>query len=120
MNLFTVILFSLLFSAFFSGMEIAFISSNRLHIELQNKKGLFPYRILSFLTKHPGRFIATLLIGNNIALVIYGQYMHKVLVPFLNLEFSAYILLLIENPDFHHYYSLSGGISAQSRFQGSG
>ena len=90
------IFLALIFSAFFSGMEIAFISSNRLHLELQNKKGLFPYGIISYLVKHPGKFIATLLIGNNIALVYYGQMMHEVLVPILNWPVSAYLILLIE------------------------
>lgn len=92
------ILLALFFSAFFSGMEIAFISSNRLHLELQNKKGLFPYGIISYLVKHPGKFIATLLIGNNIALVYYGQMMHEVMVtiPFINVSVSPYIWLLLE------------------------
>jgi putative hemolysin len=90
------ILLALIFSAFFSGMEIAFISSNRLHLELQNKKGLFPYGIISYLVKHPGKFIATLLIGNNIALVYYGQMMHEVMVPFFDLTISPYVWLLFE------------------------
>ncbi len=90
------ILLALIFSAFFSGMEIAFISSNRLHLELQKKKGLFPYGIISYLVKHPGKFIATLLIGNNIALVYYGQMMHEVMLPFFNISISPYIWLLFE------------------------
>lgn len=67
-----VILVTLLFSAFFSGIEIAFISSNKLRIELQNKQGIWNARILSWYVKDPSRFISTTLIGNNIALVIYG------------------------------------------------
>ena len=90
------ILLALFFSAFFSGMEIAFISSNRLHLELQNKKGLFPYGIISYLVKHPGKFIATLLIGNNISLVYYGKMMHEVMLPFFNVSVSPYIWLLLE------------------------
>ena len=90
------ILLALIFSAFFSGMEIAFISSNRLHLELQNKKGLFPYGIISYLVKHPGKFIATLLIGNNIALVYYGQMMHEVMLPIFDISISPYVWLLFE------------------------
>lgn len=74
-----VILFSLIFSAFFSGIEIAFISSNKLRIELQNKQGVWNARILAWYMKDPSRFISTTLIGNNIALVIYGIYSGEML-----------------------------------------
>jgi len=67
-----VILISLLLSAFFSGMEIAYVSSNKIHIEIEKKQGGFISNILSRLTKKPSKFIATMLVGNNIALVIYG------------------------------------------------
>ncbi len=67
-----VILVTLIFSAFFSGIEIAFISSNKLRIELQNKQGLWTAKILSWYIKDPSRFISTTLVGNNIALVVYG------------------------------------------------
>ena len=70
-------------SAFFSGMEIAYVSSNRIHIELEKKqKGLLA-RLLSRLTASPSRFIASMLIGNNLALVIYGYYMGKLLLEIL-------------------------------------
>lgn len=70
-----IIILSLLFSAFFSGMEIAFISANKIHIEIEKKQEGFLAKILKLLTKKPSKFIATMLIGNNIALVIYGIFM---------------------------------------------
>jgi len=75
-----IIILSLLFSAFFSGMEIAFISSNKIHIEIEKKQEGFLAGILTRLTKKPSKFIATMLIGNNIALVIYGFYMGELLM----------------------------------------
>ena len=63
------------FSAFFSGIEIAYISANKLQIELQNKQGLLSGRILSQFVQKPGQFIGTTLIGNTIMLVLYGIFM---------------------------------------------
>lgn len=74
-----VILFTLIFSAFFSGIEIAFISSNKLRIELRNKQGIWTAKILAWYTKDPSRFISTTLIGNNVSLVIYGIYSGELL-----------------------------------------
>ncbi len=70
-----VIVVSLLFSAFFSGMEIAFVSANRIHIELEKKQEGFLAKVLGWITEKPSKFIATMLIGNNIALVVYGFFM---------------------------------------------
>ncbi len=70
-----VIIVSLLFSAFFSGMEIAFVSANRIHIELEKKQEGFLAKVLGWITEKPSKFIATMLIGNNIALVVYGFFM---------------------------------------------
>jgi CBS domain containing-hemolysin-like protein len=74
-----VILITLICSAFFSGIEIAFISSNKLRIELQNKQGVLSAKILSWYLKDPSRFISTTLIGNNVSLVIYGIFSGQVL-----------------------------------------
>ena len=94
-----IIIFSLLLSAFFSGMEIAYVSSNRLNLEIEkNKSGLIP-KVLSIITQNPSRFIATMLIGNNFALVIYGIFMGQFIIdniPFIDLgsinEFSALLI----------------------------
>ncbi|MCA0959051.1 hemolysin family protein [Muricauda ruestringensis] len=75
-----IIVLSLLFSAFFSGMEIAFISANRIHIEIEKKQEGFLAKVLTLLTDKPSKFIATMLIGNNIALVIYGLFMGDLLM----------------------------------------
>jgi len=71
----SIILLCLLLSAFFSGMEIAFISSNRVFIEIEKNKSGFTAKLLAFITKNPSRFITTMLVGNNISLVIYGIIM---------------------------------------------
>lgn len=75
-----IIILSLLFSAFFSGMEIAFVSANRIHIEIEKKQEGFFAKILTWLTEKPSKFIATMLIGNNIALVVYGFFMGDMLM----------------------------------------
>jgi CBS domain containing-hemolysin-like protein len=75
-----IIISSLILSAFFSGMEIAYVSSNKIHIEIEKKQEGLLAKILSKLTESPSKFIATMLIGNNIALVIYGFFMGDLLV----------------------------------------
>ena len=85
-----IIIVSLLLSAFFSGMEIAYISSNKIHIEIEKKQDGILAKILAKLTIKPSKFIATMLIGNNIALVIYGFFMGDLLVNwFKSLETSS-------------------------------
>ena len=92
-----IIIVSLLFSAFFSGMEIAYVSSNKIHIEIEKKQSGFLAKILTKLTAKPSKFIATMLIGNNIALVIYGFYMGELLMQWfaglsLNNDFFNYLI----------------------------
>ena len=78
-----IIGFALLLSAFFSGMEIAFVSANKIHVEIEKKQEGFLSQILGRLTANPSKFIASMLIGNNIALVVYGYYMGDVLTEML-------------------------------------
>lgn len=77
----SMIIISLIFSALFSGIEIAFVSANKLHIELQRKQGTLSGKILANFVKKPSRFIGTTLVGNTIALVVYGIFMASVLEP---------------------------------------
>lgn len=81
-----IILISIIFSAFFSGMEIAFVSVNKLHIELEKKReGLLPV-ILARLTKKSSKFITTMLIGNNISLVVFSYFTGKVFLEGLQIQ----------------------------------
>ena len=96
-----IILFSIITSAFFSGMEIAFISANKLHIELEKKrKGFFP-NILGKITQNSSKFITTMLVGNNISLVIYSYFMGKVIIAYLGMSsiliqtFISTIIILV-------------------------
>ncbi|SRX74423.1 hemolysin family protein [Aequorivita antarctica] len=75
----------LILSAFFSGMEIAYVSSNKIHIEIEKKQNNFLSGILKKITKRPSKFIATMLVGNNIALVIYGFFMGDLLMEYIPL-----------------------------------
>ena len=63
---------SMVFSAFFSGMEIAFVASNRMLAEMSREKNNLPHRAIALFYRHPNNFVSTMLVGNNIALVIYG------------------------------------------------
>lgn len=75
-----IIILSLVLSAFFSGMEIAYVSSNKIHIEIEKKQRGVLALALSNITAKPSKFIATMLIGNNIALVVYGFLMGDLLM----------------------------------------
>lgn len=93
-----IILASILFSAFFSGMEIAFVSANKLHIELEKKREGFLAKILATLTQKSSKFITTMLVGNNVALVIYSYFMGKLLMSWFktllptDISFIDYLL----------------------------
>ncbi|TXD51615.1 MULTISPECIES: hemolysin family protein [unclassified Polaribacter] len=92
-----IISISILLSAFFSGMEIAFVSANKMHIELEKKReGLIP-KILTIITQKSSKFITTMLVGNNISLVVYSIYMGELLVDVLHLNnFNKFPNLLIQ------------------------
>ena len=81
-----IIICMLILSAFFSGMEIAYVSSNKVHIAIEKNQNDFLARVLQKITKRPSKFIATMLVGNNISLVIYGFYMGELIMNFINLE----------------------------------
>ena len=92
-----IILISIILSAFFSGMEIAFVSANKLHIELEKKREGFIPKILNIITQKSSKFITTMLVGNNISLVIYSYYMGIFLVKLLPLEsYNNFSVLLIQ------------------------
>lgn len=76
-----IILVTLVFSALCSGLEIAFISANKLKVEIDKNKGKFTYRYIAKFYETPWKFISALLLGNNISLVIYGIYISKFLNP---------------------------------------
>lgn len=79
-----IIIGSLILSAFFSGMEIAYVSSNKIYIEIEKRQNDFLATVLKRLTKKPSKFIATMLVGNNIALVVYGFFMGDLIMYWLN------------------------------------
>ncbi|WP_081211840.1 hemolysin family protein [Salegentibacter sediminis] len=79
-----IIILSLIFSAFFSGMEIAYVSSNKIYIEIEKRQNDLLANVLGRLTKKPSKFIATMLVGNNIALVVYGFFMGDLIMSWLN------------------------------------
>jgi putative hemolysin len=94
-----IIIVCLILCAFFSGMEIAFISSNKIYLEIEKKQDNFQSKILTKLTEKSSKFIAAMLIGNNIALVVYGFFMGDLLMQWfktLGYEFSELFNLFIQ------------------------
>lgn len=78
-----IIVLCLLLAALFSGMEIAFISANKIYLEIEKKQASFVSRILTKLTANPSKFIASMLIGNTIVLVVYGFFMGDLLMQYI-------------------------------------
>ncbi|MEC8853471.1 MAG: CNNM domain-containing protein, partial [Bacteroidota bacterium] len=92
-----LIAITLLLSAFFSGMEIAFVSANKLKLELDKKSNSFTSKIISIFTKQESHFIVSMLIGNNIALVVYGVLMAQILEFNLSeIIPSAFLLIIVQ------------------------
>ncbi|SEF44566.1 hemolysin family protein [Flavobacterium urumqiense] len=91
----SIIILCLILCAFFSGMEIAFISSNKIYLEIEKKQDNFLSRILTKLTEKPSKFIAAMLIGNNIALVTYGFFMGELLMRWIE-SFGYHLSSLID------------------------
>lgn len=94
-SLLVPIILSLIFSAIFSGIEIAFVSADKLLIELKSQQGHIVGRILNKFTQKPSQFISTTLVGNTIALVIYGIYMARLVEPFIGEYIANDVLLML-------------------------
>jgi CBS domain containing-hemolysin-like protein len=95
----TIIIICLILCAFFSGMEIAFITSNKIYLEIEKKQDNFLSQILTKLTEKPSQFIATMLIGFNVAIVVYSFFMGDLLMRWfesLGIEFSSLVNLLLQ------------------------
>lgn len=91
----SIIILCLILCAFFSGMEIAFISSNKIYLEIEKKQDNFISKILTKLTEQPSKFIVAMLIGNNIALVVYGFFMGDSLMRWID-SFGYHFLGLVD------------------------
>ena len=76
-------------------MEMAFVTANKMYIELEKKKETFFAKILQKLTENPSKFLTTMLVGNNIALVIYGYFMGELLMPYLKPYIASDFLILL-------------------------
>ena len=93
-----IIVICLLLSAFFSGMEIAYVSSNKIFLSIEKRQQTFSTSILNKLTEKPSQFITAMLVGNNIVLVIYGIYSGDLIMKWLENYFvlSAFVNLLLQ------------------------
>src|SRR6218665_1118551 len=96
----SIMISCLILAAFFSGMEIAFISSNKIYLEIEKKQDNFISKILTKLTEKPSQFIVSMLIGNTVALVVYAFFVSKMLLELitaLGFEFSTIVDVLIQS-----------------------
>jgi CBS domain containing-hemolysin-like protein len=93
-----IIVVCLLLSAFFSGMEIAYVSSNKVYLSIEKRQQNFNATILNKLTEKPSQFITSMLVGNNVVLVIYGIYSGDLIIDWLNnfFELTAFLALLLQ------------------------
>ncbi len=91
----TIVIIMLVLSAFFSGLETAFLTSNKLRIELLSKRSIFPAQILSFFVKNSSHYISTMLVGNCIALVVFSIFMAQILDPHLHTVIDSDVLILL-------------------------
>jgi len=95
-----IIICCLIFSAFFSGMEIAYISANRIFLEIEKDKQNLVSKMLKIITKSPSKFISSMLVGNNISLVAYGIFMGEriidILFPLIDLNEDPLKILLFQ------------------------
>lgn len=90
-----IVIVTLILSALFSGLEIAFLTANKLRIELLNKRNVFPAQILSFFIKNSSYYISAILVGNCITLVVFSIFMAKILDPYLANYVNSPVLILI-------------------------
>ncbi len=88
MNNYLIILAALLFSGLFSGTEIAFLTANKLKVALDKNKGTLPFRVISGWMENPSAFLATLMLGNTISLVVYGLAMEPFLYEFITKQLN--------------------------------
>lgn len=93
-----IIVICLLLSAFFSGMEIAYVSSNKVYLSIEKRQQNFNASILNKLTEKPSQFITSMLLGNNVVLVVYGIYSGDLIINWLEgfFKFTAFIGLLLQ------------------------
>ena len=95
----TVIVICLLLSAFFSGMEIAYVSSNKVYLSIEKKQNNFNAKILNKLIEKPSQFITSMLVGNNVVLVVYGIFSGELLMNWLtsfSFSFTPFVNLLLQ------------------------